>query len=167
MELMEIEERLTEIMTREISLFSLYKEEFCKLKRFIIDREWLPLQRSLEAIKNISAELEEADRVRDYIYRELLAEAGGDESESFYTLVSRIYGESSKALIDEYRMIRHEARTVKVLNEGFNRYLSNRRNLIKEIMEELIPESRGSIYNKRGIASQNGSSSSLVLNKHL
>lgn len=167
MELLEIEERLTETMTEEISLFSHYRDEFQNMKELVMDKNWVKLQSSIDRVNHLSRQIEKADGQRDDIYQELLAQTGAEEGESFYSLISRVYGEAGRPLQDIYRIIRHEIRSVKVMSEGFNRFLNNRTSLVKEIMEELVPDRRGSIYNRRGIASHDSGNSSLVLNRHL
>lgn len=166
MELLEIEEKLTCVMVKEISLFELYKEEFQKLKEQVLAKDWVPLQRTIDSIKYLSIEIEKTDSGRNSLYKKLLKETGAEEGETFYGLISRVYGETGRELLDIYRMIRSEVRSLKIMNEGFNRFLSNRQGLIREVVEELVPDRKGAIYNRKGITSHNGSSSSLVLNRH-
>ena len=58
MVLLEVEEKLKKIMTREISLFALYKDEFSSMRKLVLEKEWISLQRSFEAIQNVSNEIE-------------------------------------------------------------------------------------------------------------
>ena len=44
---LEIEEKLRKTMTQEISLFSLYKEEFNNIRKYIMKKEWFLLQHSV------------------------------------------------------------------------------------------------------------------------
>lgn len=167
MVLLEIEEKLKNIMTREISLFSIYKEEFGKMKSLVTEKKWVPLQRSFEIVRNISEKIESADSERDSLYSELCVQTGSSADDSFYSVISKIHTNGSSEIYDIYRIVKHEAKSVKILNEGFNSFLQNRKNLVNEIMEELVPDRKGTIYNRKGFSSHDGSSSSLILNKHL
>jgi len=167
MVLLEIEEKLKKIMTHEISLFSLYKEEFNKMKNMVLQKEWISLQRSFESVQNISTEIENADNRRDELYSELCNRTGSAIDDSFYSVISKIHKNDSSEINDIYRIVKHEANSIKVLNDGFSRFVQTRKNLVKEIMEELVPDRKGTIYNRKGFTSHNGSSSSLILNKHL
>jgi hypothetical protein len=81
--------------------------------------------------------------------------------------MSKIHKNDKSEINDIYRMVKHEANSMKILNDGFNRFLQSRKTLVKEIMEELVPHRKGTIYNRQGFSSHEGSSSSLILNKHL
>ena len=167
MVLFEIEEKLKKIMTHEISLFSSYREEFDKMKQLVLEKEWIFLQRSFEVMQNISNEIEDADSKRDDLYSELCNLTGSDKNDSFYSIISKIHKNGSAEISDIYRILKHETKSIKVLNEGFSRYVQTRKNLVGEIMEELVPDRKGTIYNRKGFSSHDGSSSSLILNKHL
>ena len=167
MVLLEIEEKLKKIMTKEISLFSIYKDEFSKMKSLVMTKEWIKLQRSFESVQNISNEIENADSKRDKLYEQICKLTGSEKSDSFYSVISKIHNEGNEEISDIYRIVKHEANSIKILNEGFNSFVNSRKTLVNEIMEELVPDRKGTIYNMRGISSHDGSSSSLILNKHL
>jgi len=90
-----------------------------------------------------------------------------DKDDSFYSVINKIHKNSSNEIVDIYRIVKHEARSIRVINEGFSRFLQSRKNLVNDIMEEIIPDRKGTIYNRRGFSSHKGGSSSLILNKHL
>ena len=167
MVLFEIEEKLKKIMTHEISLFSMYKEEFSKMKSLVMEKEWIPLQRSFETVQNISNRIEVADLKRDDLYDKLCNITDSRKEESFYSVMSKIHKNGSNEITDIYRIVKHEANSIKILNEGFNKFLNSRKTLVTEIMEELVPDRKGTIYNRRGFSSPEVSSTSLILNKHL
>ncbi|MBB6478685.1 hypothetical protein [Spirochaeta isovalerica] len=167
MELMEIEEQLGKIMTDEISLFSLYREEFGKMEIHVRNKDWVSLQRSTENMRAISEQISRKDNDRDGIYRALCEKTGSSPDDSFYSVAARAYGPESREICDIFRIVKNEARSLKVMNQSFEKFIRNRKNLISDIMEELVPDRKGSIYNRRGLASHDNSSSSLVLNKHL
>jgi hypothetical protein len=167
MVMLEIEEKLKKIMTHEISLFSLYKDEFNKMVNLVMEKEWITLQRSFDAVQNISNEIEKADTKRDDLYCELCKLTGSNKDDSFYSVISKIHNNGSSEINDIYRIVKHETHSIKVLNDGFSRYIQSRKNLVNEIMEELVPDRKGTIYNRKGFSFHDGSSSSLILNKHL
>lgn len=167
MELLEIEEKLLKIMTHEISLFSIYKEEFYKMKQMVLEKNWVSLERLFSAVENISLEIENADSRRSELYNQMCILTGSDKDDSFYSVINKIHKDGCGEIVDIYRIVKHEARSIRVLNEGFSRFLQSRKNLVNDIMEELVPDRKGTIYNRRGFSSHDGSSSSLILNKHL
>lgn len=167
MELLEMKEKLATAITDEISLLALYRDEFSNMKRQVLEKDWIALQRSLETMNNISQKINFKDAERDSLYEEMSIKGSRREKESFHNFVSRLYGNSGKELQDLYRIIKHETRAVKVLSEGFGKYLNNRKTLINDVMEELVPHRKGAIYNRRGVTSHDMGNSSLVLNKHL
>jgi len=167
MELNEIEEQLGKIMTDEISLFSQYREELGKMQANVQEKDWISLQKSSEKAKVISDLISEKDQKRDDIYRVLCELTSSTKEDSFYSVTAKAYGSRNQELCDIFRIVKNEARSLKVLNKSFEKFIHNRKNLVSEIMEELVPDRKGSIYNRRGLASHDISSSSLVLNKHL
>lgn len=167
MELVEIEEQLEKIMTDEISLFSLYREDFIKMKKDVEEKDWVSLQSSIESLKSLSGKISEKDELRDSIYKSLCLHTNSTPEDSFYSVISQAYGAAGHELYDIFRMIKNEARSLKALNKNFNQFILNRKNLVNDIMEEFVPELKGTIYNRRGITFHENSSSSLVLNKHL
>lgn len=167
MVLLEVEEKLKKIMTNEISLFSLYKEEFNKMKNLVMQKDWITLQKSFEVVENLSINIENTDSQRSELYNKICQMTGSGKDESFYSVINKIHKEGGSEITDIYRMVKHEAHSIRVTNEGFSRFLQTRKNLVNEIMEELVPDRKGTIYNRRGFSSHDGSSSSLVLNKHL
>ena len=164
---LEIEEKLRKTMTQEISLFSLYKEEFNNIRKYIMTKEWFLLQRSVEDMNNISRKIEKTDSRRDRLYKELCNLIGAGENDSFYSVISKVHRDGGKEIKDIYRIVKHEAGSIKVLNEGLGRFIQTKKALVNEIIEELVPDRKGIIYNRRGFSSGDGSSSSLILNKHL
>lgn len=167
MVLFEIEEQLKKVMTQEISLFSLYKDEFNKMKNLVMEKDWIPLQRSFETMLDISKRIEAIDSKRDDLYSKLYDITGSKKDESFYSLMSKIHKNGNSEITDIYRIVKHEANSVKILNEGFNKFVNSRKNLVTEIIEELVPDRKGTIYNRQGFSSHEGRSTSIILNKHL
>ncbi|MBI9099186.1 MAG: hypothetical protein JEY91_11945 [Spirochaetaceae bacterium] len=137
------------------------------MKKFILEKEWIFLQRAFENVQQVSDKIEKTDSERDNLYEELCSLTGSDKNDSFYTVISKIHKNTNNEMTDIYRIVKHEACSIKVLNEGFNRFLQSRKNVINEIMEELIPDRKGTIYNRKGFSSHDGSSSSLIVNRHL
>ncbi len=164
---LEIEEKLKDTMTQEISLFSRYKEEFNNIKKFIIEKEWISLQRTVEDMKSISLKIEQYDTTRDILYKELCILTGSNDKDSFYSVISKVHKEGGEEIRDIYRIVKNEAKSIKVLNEGLNRFIQTKKSLVTEIIEELVPDRKGTIYNRKGFSSGDGNSSSLILNKHL
>ncbi len=164
---LEIEEKLKKIMTHEISLFSLYKEEYKNIKRFILEKEWVHLQHSVDNLKNLSRKIEKADSKRDKLYKELCKLTNSGKNDSFYSIISKIHKDGGNEIKDIYRIVKHEANSIKVLNEGLRVFIQTKKELVNEIIEELVPDRKGTIYNRRGFSAQEGNSSSLILNKHL
>ncbi|RQV98513.1 MAG: hypothetical protein EH225_13190 [Calditrichaeota bacterium] len=167
MELMEIEEQLGKVMTDEISLFSLYRDEFGKMEEDVKARDWIALQRSTETVKSLSEKISKKDMQRDRLYRLLCEKTDSSDDDSFYSVATRAYGTESRELCDIFRIIKNEARSLKAMNKNFETFIHSRKTLISEIMEELVPDRKGAIYDRKGLASHKNSSSSLVLNRHL
>lgn len=165
MVLLEVEDRLKKTMTREITLFSSYKEEFSRMKEYVQEKQWPALERTLVNMDKLSTEIAMADEERFQLYGKIKTLTNSKDDESFYSVITKVHKEGSGEIYDIYRMVKHEAKSLKVMGAGFNRYLQNRKDIVGEFVGEIVPESKGTIYNRRGYSSSS-QPSSLVINRH-
>ncbi len=141
---------LNETMRRQTALFEIVLAEEGSMRDSIRSRDWEALSRSLKAVEALEAEIQALEDRRMEVFRVLLAEEGLAPDSSFYVWAVTLPPVERDAITEAYRVLKYRALAARVSGTGIARYLTETRRLLGSIMEELFPQKRARIYDRRG-----------------
>ena len=158
--------RLMDVLNRELKLLEEYNKGCETLHRELIGRNWNGLEAALNLLRSKAAELEERDRTREDLIRDLKKEMQLHEDASFKMLLTRLEPEAGREISGMKSRIKHSVSVLQVRLRGIGRYSENQTGILKDVLGELMPEKKGKIYNSSGFRSS-GENRPLLINQRL
>ncbi len=153
-------ERLIGLMEQESALLDEFALASGRLKDSLHAKKWQELEKALSFLEDISASLESVEKKRHSLAEKL---RGGKNLDTCITELP----EEERARISTLRSeLKARLLTVKSRTQGLAGYANSRARLGREILEELVPSTRGRIYDNRGLAASAGPDP-LVVSRHL
>ncbi len=143
-------ERLEEVLDTQISLLNTAAEEHNALQNAVFERDWGSLEQALSRLQIRSAELEELEAARHKAYRALRKECGLDEGDTFYELLTRLDNAPRSRLAGKYRMLKVAVMRLSGQNSTLSSYVSSSSESLEEVLAELFPQRKGTIYRQSG-----------------
>jgi hypothetical protein len=157
---------LSDAMGRQTALFEIVLAEETLMRVSIRERDWIALERALKAVEALEQELTGIETEREGLFRSLLAEEGMPADASFYHFAATLPPAIRDDLTEGYRILKYKALAARASGAGIARYLSETKDLLGSIMEELFPQKRARIYDRRG-ARREPEMRSVVLDRSL
>ena len=153
--------RLIGLMERERDLLDDFSASTSRLRNAVHSRDWPALELSLTHMDDLSNRLEILEGRR----LEAVAAVSQDTGDLGPELAKLPPGTRRR-----FQELRGELKarlvTVRARTRGLAGYAGSRARLGREIMEELVPSTRGRMYDKRG-RSASGGRDPLVVSRHL
>ena len=153
-------DKLIYVMMHQKGLLDEFADESSELRNALQSREWTSLEKSMNRLNNITARIEGLEKKRLIIVQRLVGEGS----------LEKKIAELPPEQRHRYFKIRSELKarlvTVRSKTRGLAGYASSRAKLGKELMEELVPSTRGRMYDNRGRSASNGRDP-LVVSRHL
>ena len=160
-----IEELLT-ILSKELNCLQIYNRECEKLHRYVVSRDWQKLERTLSVLKGQAETLAGADQQRELLISYLKKEMALPTECSFGLLISRFPAEKTEDINQLKRKIRRNILVLQSRIQGIGRYTDSQTAALKDVLDILIPDQKGKIYNKNGAASSSGNNP-MLFSRHI
>lgn len=154
-------ERLIGLMEQERQLLDQFTETSGEMRSGLHNRDWPVLEASLKQLDLMADRLETMEKKR-----QVLTEKLSDGSGSFEKKISGLPPETRRKFHHARSELKARLVTVRSRIRGVAGYANSRGRLGRELMEELVPSTRGRIYDKRGQSAAAGRDP-LVVSHHL
>lgn len=158
--------RLLTVLRRELKLLEEYNKGCEALHKDLVGKNWNGLETTLNLLRGSAAELEERDREREDLIRDLKKDAGLQEEASFRMLLTRLEPEVGSEVGILKSRIRHAVNILQVRLKGIGRYSDNQTGILGDMLSEIMPEKKGKIYTSSGVKSP-GENRPLLINHRL
>lgn len=145
---------------------------FSRQNRSLLDyikmRDWTLLQEKMTELQDISCQIQAVESKRHHCYQDILREQNMGSEYSFDRVVEALPMDMALELRKLRSDIALAAERITIENKSLDSYVAAKNQSIKEIMGELIPETRGSLYQHNGRIRQSDlATKSLLVNKSL
>ena len=153
-------ERLIGIMDQQKQLLDDFAEASDCLRQGLHSRDWAALETSFKSLDSMAVRMESVERKRQALTEKLCNGQGLEDA------VSELSPEIRSRFLEVRSELKARIVTVRSRTRGLASYADSRARLGRELMEELVPSTRGRIYDKRGRSSAAGRDP-LVVSRHL
>ncbi len=154
-------ERLIGIMEQERDLLDEFARSMGSLRSSLHEKQWTNLEESLKHLDSLADKIEVVEKKREAFSQRVC-----ETRESFEKKLIALPPETR----GHFRSVRNEIKTrlttIRSRTSGIAGYAESQARLGKEILEELIPSTRGRIYDNRGRTASAGRDP-LVVSRHL
>lgn len=152
-------EELVVLMEKERDEFKLFNETCSRLREALHAMDWVLLESCIKAMENLSDNIRSMERTRASLSTTLcgshslgntIASLEAPIKERFTRAIAELKAQISIA----------QSRTQSVMH-----YSETRGTLVRGLMEELIPSTRGRMYNQRGHSASSGGNP-VIISRH-
>ena len=161
----EMIDKLLNLLENELAIIRSYNQGCEKLHQYVILKDWKNLEKKIFTLKQQSQDLSEADNEREWLVNHLKQEIGLPEECSFGLLISRFPQDKMRKINDLKRNIRRAVLTLQSRVRGIGKYTENQAGALQDVLDILIPDQKGKIYNRYGSA-MSGGNNPLLVNRH-
>ncbi|MDA3938633.1 MAG: hypothetical protein PF693_04905 [Spirochaetia bacterium] len=166
MESLENTEQLIHILEKEIELINSFILVENTIMESVISNNWDVLETSINLTKDISFSIEALDKQRIDCVEILRKEVGEDIGAHFYRLTINLKIEQKNKINDLYRSFKLSVLNLQNMNWRIDNYVSTVTGIMKQTLNEIYPNRRGSLYSRSGIIKE-AESNPMVLNRKL
>jgi hypothetical protein len=142
--------QLANTMREQTRLFEAILSQEGAMREAIRGRDWETLAKELKAVEALEGRISILEGERMRTFARLLAEEGLSEGSSFYVWAVRLPPEERDRITEAYRLLKYRALAARAAGASIARYLTETRRLLGSILEELFPQKRARIYDRRG-----------------
>jgi hypothetical protein len=153
-------------MGAEIGLFSLFEQLIAKLAAAVRSKSWPELENVVRMLDETGGKIIETENRRDDEYEGLMKARGFTGRKSLRDFLPFLDLEERNELLVLTNRLRAEVLKVKANSRGLGYYLQSVSLLVRNILEEAFPHTRGTIYSSSGKASRT-SESVTTINREL
>ena len=154
-------ERLIGLMEQERKLLDDFSEASGDMRSGLHSRDWPVLEAALKRLDTMANRLEVIEVKRQVVTDKLCADAHSLEKK-----ISELPAETRRRFHNVRGELKARLVTVRSRIRGVAGYANSRGRLGRELMEELVPSTRGRMYDKRGQSASAGRDP-LVVSHHL
>lgn len=148
--------KLILILQDELNLIRQYNLDCESLHKYVVAKNWTDLEKILQKLRNLADDLSRIDEEREMFVNLLKNDMEIAEESSFGLLLSRFPQLEQRQVNDLKREIRHSVMILKNRINGIGRYTESQTTALKDVMDILVPDQKGKIYNRSGAASSAG-----------
>jgi flagellar biosynthesis/type III secretory pathway chaperone len=152
--------RLKSLMEQECDLLDTFVRTSDEMRASLHERKWPNLEETMIRLDSLADRLSQLERKR-HSCASRMAENGDTAA-----LVAALPPEDRKDLIALRTRLRTRVTSVRSRMHGLGSYAESRMRLGRELLEELVPDTRGRLYDRRGRASVPGRDA-LLVSRHL
>jgi len=145
--------KLIDTLRRELELLEEYNRGCESLHKHVIARNWTTLESILNTLKKSALLLDQLDQKRESLISQLKKSLELQEEVSFGLVLTHLENDTQQEIKNLKQRIRHAVGILQTRINGIGKYTESQTNLLRDVLEALIPEQRGRIYNNRGTAS--------------
>jgi len=159
-------DQLTVILGQEIDGFVSAVEQAGELRNSIFKHDWKKLSQTLEKMEHVSGYLAALEKERAHVFSKLRSEVGAKTTAGFYTVVVHLEQERQERLSGQFRELKNLVLQLQGVIWSIDAYTRTLSTTIYEILQEIFPHRRGTMYSKSGRKRKSGNDP-LVVNRHL
>ncbi len=148
---------LIDILNREQKILDEYNAGCEKLHRYVIGRDWVKLEKTLAKLRESADKLNSLDLIREELILQLKEVYELSSAVSFGMLLSCMDGADQKQIRKLKQKLRLSISLLQERLKGIGNYTESRSGALRDILDTLIPDQKGKIYNSYGEASNRGS----------
>ena len=137
-----------------------------ELQNAIMDRNWQDADALIAQMRSRSSELSALDRRRHEAVQDAKQELGLHEDAKFAELLSRLEESDRAELNTLYRGLQVAVLRVTSITRGFDAYVRGSVRTTNQILGEVFPDQRGTLYSRRGHRAP-ADQRAMVLDRHL
>ncbi len=155
-------------METEKILLTSFFEKNKKVRVYVRDMDWPTLESHLRDLDDLSCQIQEMDRRRHRVFEKIRKNVPPGENPDFFTLTASLEDPVREDLRRLHNGLKIITDQVRVEGRVTSAYVEARRQSLRDMLGELIPETRNLFYGPSG-ASFKGSTgtSSLLVNRSL
>lgn len=163
---MKTAEHLSNILQQEVDGFSSAIERAETIRSSIFKHDWKQLTDSLEKMERLGGYLDALEKERVHVFEKLRVEVGASPSDGFYTVVVRLPREEQDLLSGLFRRLKTQVIQLQGVIWSIDAYTRSISATIYDILQEIFPHKRGTMYSKSGKKRKTGNDP-LVVNHQL
>lgn len=154
------------IMDKETELLNSYFTMEKDLFTAVTERNWKQLEKSVEEMEKTGEAITSVENRREEICRKLYKQYGGEGVERFYRFIQRLPEEVRNPLSESFRNMKVAVFRLQALDGQIQGYLRSAATTLKDIVEEVFPDQKGTLYCKKGKTSA-PDSNPMFISRHL
>lgn len=145
---------LTALMGREAALLEQMADHELVLKESIVAHNWARLELSRRKLAPILQAIAEVEQARHSGFSQLREAVGENAEAGFYEVLLHFDDERRERAAGSYRSLKLTVLKIQAVTNSIEVYLRAVTGTMQEILGELFPFRKGSIYTRKGTASQ-------------
>ncbi len=164
--MMETVNQLTKVLRQEVEGFTAAVQRAEKIRSSIFKHDWKTLSHNLERMERVSGYLTALEKERVHIFEKMRSEVGAERDSGFYTVIVQLPQEEQDGLSHLFRQLKSLVLQLQGLTWSIDAYTRSLSSTIYDILQEVFPHRRGTLYSKTGHKRSN-ESDPLVVNRQL
>jgi hypothetical protein len=146
--------KLIDILKSELELLEEYNRGCESLHKNVVAKNWTTLESVLNTLRNKADMLNTLDQKRESFILQLKEDCGLSPQASFGLLMTHLDTHAQKEIKMMKQKIRLAVCVLQTRINGIGSYTESQTSALRDVLDELIPEQRGRIYNSSGTASR-------------
>jgi hypothetical protein len=145
--------KLIDVLNKELETLEEYNRGCESLHKHVVAKNWTTLENVLNTLKCESEKLNSLDLMRESLIQNLKEEHSLPGECSFGLLLTHLDTPGQSEIKILKQKIRHAVNILQTRINGIGTYTESQTCALRDVLDELIPDQKGRIYNSRGTAS--------------
>jgi len=155
-------------METEKILLTSFSETNKNIRNYVRDMDWPTLECRLRDLDDLSCQIQEMDRRRHRLLKKIKKTEALDNDQTFFSLTSPLAEPVREELRSLHNSLKILSEQVKIEGRITSAYVEARQQSLKDMLGELIPETRHLFYGPSGRTFKGSTgTSSLLVNRSL
>jgi len=153
-------------MDRETELLNAYFSEEKRLFTAVTSRDWHHLENSIRGMEETGKSIAAFEEKRETALSALRGMHNAGDRERFYFFLQKLPEEDRSLLAESFRNMKVAVLRLQALDNQIQGYLRSAATTLKEIVEEIFPHRKGTMYCKKGKTSE-PEANPMFISRHL
>lgn len=141
---------LTKSMEKECDFLDSYRFFESELKASIHRKDWPGIEKCIAELTALAGDLSESEASRHRHFEDLRIQCGEPEDATFYQVIVHTERSQREILSALYRRMKLAVLQIQAITWCINEHVQSINDALQEVLEELFPHRKGSIYSKEG-----------------
>ncbi|MDY7028846.1 MAG: hypothetical protein SVR04_11165 [Spirochaetota bacterium] len=159
-------DQLKTILLQEIDGFITAVEKAEEIRSSIFRHDWKRLSQNLERMEHATGYIAALEKERSHVFSTLRREVGEKSTAGFYTVIVHLDAGRQEELSKLFRQLKSLVLQLQGSIWSIDAYTRTLSTTIYDILQEMFPHRRGTMYSKTGRKQKHGSDP-LVVNRQL
>ncbi len=159
-------DQLKTILLQEIDGFITAVEKAEEIRSSIFRHDWKRLSQNLERMEHATGYIAALEKERAHVFSSLRREVGAKSNAGFYTVIVHLDTGRQEELSGLFRQLKSLVLQLQGSIWSIDAYTRTLSTTIYDILQEMFPHRRGTMYSKSGRKRKHGSDP-LVVNRQL